>query len=278
MSAGAVRLQLGELAIEGSSRAGEETWFRVSPPGLAFDAGRGPLALAGVRQIFLTHGHLDHALGVPYLLSRRALEHPEGRRVHCPAEIADDLRALIAAAERLERTSYPFELVGLAPGDRVEVGRDLAVEAFASAHVVPGLGYHLWRRRRHLGEAYRDLAADELVELKRRGVRVEEEVQERWLSYCGDTGPQVLDAHPELYSSRVLMVECTFLTPRHRERAREFGHLHLDDLAEREERFANEVLVLYHLSRRHRREELEKEVARCLPRLADRVRILSTPP
>lgn len=278
MSTRANRLQLGELAIEGSSRAGEETWFRVSPPGLAFDAGRGPLALAGVRQIFLTHGHLDHALGVPYLLSRRALEHPEGRRVYCPAEIAGDLRRLIAAAERLERTSYPFELLPLVPGDRVEVGRDLAVEAFASAHVVPGLGYHLLRRRRRLGEAYRELAAEELVELKRRGVAVEEQAEERWLSYCGDTGPQVFDRQPELYESRVLMVECTFLAARHRERAGEFGHLHLEDLVERQERFANEVVVLYHLSRRHRREELEREVARCLPRLAGRIRILLAEP
>lgn len=278
MSARPHRLQLGELAIEGGSRAGEETWFRVSPPGLAFDAGRGPLSLAGVREIFLTHGHLDHALGVPYLLSRRALEHPEGRRVYCPAEIADDLRALIAAAERLERTSYPFELVPLAPGDRVEMGRGLAVEAFASAHVVPSLGYHLLRRRRHLGESYRHLAADEVVALKRRGIAVEEEIEERWLSYCGDTGPRVFDTQPELFASRVLMVECTFLTERHRERAREFGHLHLEDLAERQERFANEVLVLYHLSRRHRREELEREVVRCLPNLAERVRILVTGP
>ncbi|MCZ7650190.1 MAG: MBL fold metallo-hydrolase [Thermoanaerobaculia bacterium] len=274
MSGRSASLRLGELAIDGWSRAGEETWFRVSPPGLAFDVGRGPLALAGVRDLFVTHGHLDHLLGLPYLLSRRALDHPWGRRVFCPAEIAEDVAALVKVAERLERTEYPFTLCSLSPGDRVEVGRDLAVEAFATEHVVPSLGYHLLRRRHRLREELRELPAEEVVARKRSGEAVEERVEERWLSFCGDTGPGVFERQPELFSSRVLMLECTFLDPDHRERAGRFGHLHLADLAAREERFENEAVVLYHLSRRHRPEELRREVDQWMPRLAGRVHVL----
>ncbi|MBP8845012.1 MAG: MBL fold metallo-hydrolase, partial [Thermoanaerobaculia bacterium] len=241
---------------------------------LAFDVGRGPLTLAGVRDLFVTHGHLDHVLGLPYLLSRRALDHPWGRRVFCPAEIADDLAALVKVAERLERTQYPFTLCPLAPGDRVEVGRDLQVEAFATDHVVPSLGYHLLRHRYRLREELRELAPEEVVARKRAGEAVEERSEERWLTFCGDTGPSIFTREPALFASRVLMLECTFLDPSHRERAGRFGHLHLADLAAVEERFENEAVILYHLSRRHRPADLRRQVDALLPRLAPRVHVL----
>jgi hypothetical protein len=54
--------------------------------------------------------------------------------------VAGLLGEFVAAGERLEGVEYRYEIVGLAPGDRVEVGRDLAIEAFATDHVVPSLG------------------------------------------------------------------------------------------------------------------------------------------
>ena len=93
-------LKLGDLTIEGTSIAGDQTWFRVHPPGIAFDAGRGAPPLAGARHLFLTHGHLDHALGVPFALSHRTMHGADVTRVHCPAEIANDLERLVRAASR----------------------------------------------------------------------------------------------------------------------------------------------------------------------------------
>lgn len=268
-------LRLGELAIEGWSRAGEETWFRVHPPGVAFDAGRGADALVGARDLFLSHGHLDHALGVPWVLSQRKLQGEGTTRVFCPAPTAEDLGAFVGAAERLERTRYRFEIVPLAAGDRVDVGRDLAIEAFAVDHVVPGLGYHLLRRRHRLLAGLRGLEGTEIARRRAAGEAVEEAVEEVWLSYTGDTGPGVFDLAPRLGASRVLLLECTFLGDALRGRGAPFGHLHLEDIAARADVLAEcETIVLFHLSRRHSRRELEREVARRLPQLAARVRLL----
>lgn len=269
-----VELRLGDLRIEGWSRAGEETWFRVHPPGLALDVGRGALQLTGARDVFLSHGHLDHALGLPYVLSQRSLHRSADTRVFCPAPVVEPLRGLIAASERLEGATYRYELAGLSPGDRVGVGRDLFMEAFATDHVVPSVGYRLIRRKRRLPAGLVGREAAELIALREQGIEIAEIVEEDWLSYCGDTGPAVFEMEPRLYDSRVLMIECTFLTPGHRHRGDLYKHIHLEDLAERQASFRNEAIVLHHLSRRHSLGELRREVERHLPALADRVYLL----
>ena len=63
-------LTFDDLRLECASRAGDSTWLRVHPPGLAIDAGRGTTRLAGVDRVFLTHGHIDHAAGAAELKER----------------------------------------------------------------------------------------------------------------------------------------------------------------------------------------------------------------
>jgi ribonuclease Z len=267
-------LRLGDLAIEGWSLAGDETWFRVHPPGLAFDTGRGAVQLAGARDVFISHGHLDHALGLPYVLSQRSLHQQAHTRVFCPAETAGALAALVEAAERLERASYRYDIVPLAVGARVDVGRDLLIEAFATDHVVPSLGYHLVRRKRRLAAGLAGLSGPELVALRERGVETAEVVEEVWLSYCGDTGPAVFELTPALFGSRILMLECTFLGDQQLDSGDRYKHLHLEDIERLEGRFENAAIVLHHLSRRHRPEELRAEIERRMPALAPRIHLL----
>jgi ribonuclease Z len=267
-------LRLGNLAIEGRSVAGAETWVRVRPPGLAFDTGRGASQLSGVRDIFLSHGHLDHALGLPYVLSQRTLQHHASTRVFCPVETAEPLAALIAAAERLERAAYLFQIVPLAVGERVDLGRDLRIEAFATDHVVPSLGYHMVWRKRRLAGGLAGLAAEELAQLRQRGVETTEEFEEVGLSYCGDTGPGVFELSPEIFESRVLMLECTFMGDSHRVKGDRYKHLHLGDIVEHADRFHNTALVLHHLSRRFRPPDLLAEISRRIPQLAPRIHLL----
>lgn len=269
-----VELRFGDLRIEGWSRAGDDNWFRVHPPGLALDVGRGALQLAGAQDVFLSHGHLDHAMGLPYVLSQRSLHRLVHTRVFCPAEIAGAVGDFIAAAERMERAKYRYDLVPLAPGDRVSVGRGLTVEAFATDHVVPSLGYHLWHRRRRLAPAFAGLPPAELISLRERGVDTAEVVEDLWLSYCGDTGPRIFELEPRLFRSRVLMVECTFLGEEHRDKGERFKHLHLGDIVRWQDELRNEAIVLHHLSRRFRVADLRAEVERRAPELAPRIHIL----
>jgi ribonuclease Z len=268
------KLTFGDLTLQGFSLAGTETWFRVHPPGLAFEAGRGAPQVAGASDLFLSHGHLDHALGVPYVLSQRTRHQGRSTRVFCPAPTVPALESLIAAAARLERSDYDYELTGLEPGDRVDVSRDLAVEAFGTDHGVPSLGYHLVRTKRHLLERHRGLSGTEIAALRERGVETEREDEELVLSFCGDTGAGIFDLEPRVFRAGVLVLECTFLGEGRRESAERYRHIHLDHLVEARDRFENRAIVLHHLSRRYRVEELRAAVEARLPELAPRIFLL----
>lgn len=266
-------LILDDLHLTGESRAGAATWFRVDPPGIALDAGRGAPPLAGCATLLLTHGHLDHALGVPYLLSERTVHGSELTRIACPAATAPALESFLGAAAALESSRYDVEVIGCAPGERIELGRDVSAEGFAVDHPVPALGWHLWRRRSRLRPDLAGTSGEELAARRRRGEAVDEEYEELLLSYCGDTGPAVLESEPRLFEARVLLIECTFLDPAHADRGRDYGHLHLDDLVAVADRFRNRAVVLHHLSRRHTPAELVRAVAERAPQLAGRVRV-----
>jgi ribonuclease Z len=231
-----------------------------------------------VRTLFLSHGHLDHALGVPYVLSQRTLHHQGETRILCPRAAAADLEAFVRAAGRLERIDYRLDLVALDPGDRVLLDGGYVLEAFATDHVVPSLGAHLFRRRHRLKPELAGLAPHESARLRAAGREVQDEFEELWLSYCGDTGPGVWGSAPRLAESRVLMIECTFLGAALRAKGTAYGHLHLDDLVAHEaELLGHEAILLHHLSRRHTVGSLREELERRLPRVAARTFIWGEP-
>lgn len=266
-------LRFDDLRLEGISRAGDATWLRVHPPGIAFDVGRGALKLSGAAQVFLSHGHLDHALGLPFVLSQRSRE-SAGTQVFAPAEVVPPLERFLRAASELEGEPYRYELVALSSGSRIPVGKGLVVEAFTVDHVVPALGFHLWRRRLRLREDLLGLDGPALAALRSQGEAIEIEDEELLLTYCGDTGPRVFELEPRLFRARILVLECTYITAELAEKAHRFGHLWLGDIAARADRFENERIVLHHLSRRHSWAEMRREVERLLPALAPRVLLL----
>lgn len=262
------------FTIEGRSRAGQETWFRVRELGIALDIGRCPEPLVSVPNVFVTHAHLDHAAGIPYYAGQRKLNRMDRGRVFVPSEAADDFRALMAIHERLEGTPYDIEIAGIAADDVVRISKSLEVRAHAATHRVPARAFEFIEVRHHLRGEFAGRDREELTRLRADGVELTEEYRRSLLFYTGDTDRGILEQNKSLFRSEVLIIECSFIAGEHTGRAEQYRHIHFDDLAEFAETFENELIVLTHFSRRYERREIRDGIRRRCPAvLRDRIRL-----
>ncbi len=96
------------------------------------------VGLTDLDAIVITHGHMDHYLGLPAMLKTFSLRDrtqplwigfPEGFE-----RIWKVIQALTG------RTTYPLEVLRMEPGDQLSVG-ELTVEAVPTRHTVPSTGF-----------------------------------------------------------------------------------------------------------------------------------------
>ena len=101
---------------------------------------RSAVGLVELPEIFLTHYHADHYLGLPGMLKTFAVR---GRTLPITIYGPPGLQELFVALRRIfGRLTYRYELVELRPGDVLERG-DYRLATFPVAHGVSALGYAL---------------------------------------------------------------------------------------------------------------------------------------
>ena len=265
---------------------------------LLFDCGEGTqrqllrsIGLIDLEEIFLTHFHADHFLGLPGMLKTFGLR---GRETPLTIYGPPGLRALFEALRPVVGpTAYEVRLVELEPN--VPLERDgYLVAAFAVAHRVRAYGYVLvehdrpgrfdQERARELGvEAGPDfgrLQSGEPVSVDGRDVRPEEVLGEtrrgRKLVLTGDTAPA--DATRAIAHGADLLVHEATFTAEEADRAAETGHSTARGAAELAAAAEVALLALTHISPRYPAEELRSEAraifdATIVPRDFDRVEI-----
>jgi len=263
------------LTIEGYSRAAVQTYWRVPEMKLGFDLGGQPWSFMATPSWFLSHTHLDHVAALPVYVARRRMMKMEPPTIYVPAGSVEAIEQLLRAFQKLDRGAMPARLVGVEPGQEVELSRELVVTVFPTRHTLPSLGFLVWERRRKLKPEYHDLAGDQIRDLRLSGVEVSAEVRIPKVAYLGDTAPQGLDACPDVYRAEVLIMEMTFVAPGERpDRIHKYGHTHLDDFLARADRFENELIVASHFSTRLHPDQIQRIVERRLPeRLRSRLKV-----
>lgn len=270
----AARIVTGRFTVEGTSRAGNETWFRVKELGISLDIGRCPDPLISLPHIFVTHSHLDHALGIPFYAAQRRLRGLDVGNVYVPAESLEGFRELMRVHESLENTDYPLNLIGMKPGDVVSLRRGLSVRAHRSPHRVAAVGYEFLERRAHLAEEFRGRSGEELAGRRAAGEPIVTEEEVPLLFYTGDTDRRIFEVSPAVFRAELLMIECSFTGAGERDRAELYAHIHIEDLYERAADFKNEVIVLTHFSLRDRPETIHRRIIESCPAvLRPRIRL-----
>jgi ribonuclease Z len=119
-------------------RGGEKLLFDCAE-GTQRQLQRSAVGLPDIEEIFLTHLHADHFLGLPGMLKTFALRGREepGLTVYGPKGL-DDLFGKLRPF--LGRLPYALTLVELEPGESIR-RRDYRIDAFAVDHGVSAVGY-----------------------------------------------------------------------------------------------------------------------------------------
>lgn len=240
---------------------------------------RSGIGLIELREVFLTHYHADHYLGLPGMLKTFALRGREAPlTVYGPPGLVD----LFGTLRRIfGKLTYRVELVEIRPGDALERG-DYALATFPVEHGVSAVGYALVEETRpgrfdvaaadglgipagpergalQRGEAItladgRTITPDAVLGPPRPGRKV---------VLGGDTAPSqsVLEA---ARGADVLVHEATF-AEEERERARETAHSTARDAAELARAAEVGMLALTHLSNRYFGPELVREARAVFP-------------
>ena len=106
---------------------------------------RSNVGLIELREIFLTHYHADHYLGLPGMLKTFALR---GRELPITIYGPRGLHDLFSSLRRIfGKLTYHYELVELEPDERLERG-EYALATFPVEHGVSAIGYALVERPR----------------------------------------------------------------------------------------------------------------------------------
>lgn len=268
---GRVSLEAAGIPIDGVSIAGHESFYKLPAFRTLLEFGRAPEDVVGYSTVCVSHGHLDHMAGLAHFASRRRLARLPSARVLVPAETAPHVAQWVDACEKLEQIDYQIEVVPVSPGDRIPLRNDLELTVLPGRHRVPTVGFLFSEVRQKLLDELAGKDGREIAALRASGAAVTRREEIPLLAYPGDCGEEIFDACPELFRARVLLLECSFLLPEDRDRAREYAHIHLDDILARVEKFENEAVVLTHFSQRYSPDEIRKALSVIPEPLAGRI-------
>ncbi len=261
--------------VQGISVAGENTVVHIPELDLCFDMGSCPRAVLPSKVVAITHGHMDHVGGLAYFCSQRRFQGMGEARLVCHEQLAPAVRKMMAGFAELEGQVTPYELVPLAEEGELEIKNNIFLRLFKTEHTDNSAGFVVVERRSKLRDEYMELPQEKLRELKDRGVEITRTLQVPLVAFVGDTAPGPTLLREDVRRAQIVIAECTFVEPGHRDRARIGKHMHLEDVAEWLPLLECEKLVLVHLSRRSNirlaRKQLDKLVKR---EHADRVEFL----
>ncbi len=260
--------------VQGISVAGEEAVVHVPELDLAFDVGLCPRPVLTAGTICLSHAHMDHVAALPYWFSQRNFQKLGVGRVLCHPRLVKPLEAMMATWIELERQKTPHEIIGLEPGVDFQLRPNILVRGIEVSHSAPSLAFVVLERRSKLRDEFHGLPQDRLRELKAAGTEITRTMEIPLVAYTGDTemGPFLL--RDEFANAQIVITECTFFDPEHRDRAKVGKHLHIEDLRNLIQVWKKPTIVVVHVSRRTNMQYARERIAEAAGEHASRVHLL----
>lgn len=236
----------------GLSLSGIRTAIALPELSLAFDVAQGYPYLLTLKHFFISHGHLDHAAGIPYILSQKAMTRQEKGKFYMPTSLVEPMDQIMKLWEKIEGHHYSYDFIPVKADDEFHLNAQHFVKAFPTTHRIESFGYTLFETQKKLRADLQGLTQEQIIQKRREGEEVNEIHHVPMVSFTGDTQIEFLDSRPWVRKSKILFLESTYLDDKKTiAHAREWGHTHIDEIIPRLKDIESERIVLIHVSSRY---------------------------
>lgn len=244
--------QFEKYKFYGLSLSGIRTAISMPELSLSFDVAQGYPYLLNLKHFFISHGHLDHAAGIPYIISQKAMNSQDPAKFYMPTSLVEPMDQIMKIWEKIEGHEYRYDFVGVRPDDEFFLNPQTFVKAFPTTHRIESFGYTLFEVHKKLKSEYLGLTQNEIINLRRQDIEVNEVHHNPIVTFTGDTQIEFLDSREWVRKSKILFLEATYLDERKTvAQARQWGHTHLDEIIPRLKDIESEQIVLIHASSRY---------------------------
>lgn len=254
------------LHLKGLSLSGIRTAISLPDLSLSFDVAQGYPFLLNLKTFFISHGHLDHAAGIPYIISQKAMAHQEAPKFYMPPSLVEPMDRIMKIWQEIEKHEYKYEFIPVRADEEIPVKGNYYIKAFPTVHRIESFGYTLFETHKKLAPQYQGLPREELIKIKNAGHELNEVSHSPMVSFTGDTQIEFLESRPWIKKSKILLMESTYLDRKKSvEHARTWGHTHLEEILPRLDEIESERIVLIHTSSRYSWDEAQKLLREQIP-------------
>ncbi|KAK3084659.1 hypothetical protein FSP39_017061 [Pinctada imbricata] len=245
---------------------------------VVFDMGYSHRETIMCKHVFISHGHMDHIGGLPQHNMKRGLFRLPGATYFLPKHLVEKVSAVASLFHDIHGTDSEnmleeeLHLVGVDPGETIEISPKFFAQPFQTHHRVKSQGYLIYKRNKELKPEYRGLEGREIGEKVKSGIDVYQITTSPEIAYTGDTTFEVFQnlPHPDLLKVKLLITESTYidLDPKTDSiaKARERGHIHVQEIIRNEEFFKDVgAICLTHFSDKYPPSYIDRTLSEILP-------------
>lgn len=242
-------------SVSGTSIAGIRTAFLLPELKIQLDAGY--QSFTKVSDIFITHSHADHIASLPLIILEN-ISNKIVTNVYCPKESKTFIEKMLVSFImcNYNNNQIPKKYFKIIPLDNkysIELklnNQNIKIKLFESCHTVPTLSYGFIDVKKKLKNEYKDLKGEEIVNLKKKGIIVTENVDYKKLVFCGDTSIDIFK-DLSIFEFENIIIECTFFDDEDLKIAVDRKHMHWSLLKEVIIKYPKINFYLIHISAKY---------------------------
>ncbi len=252
-----LRYKHNDFTIDGWSRAAIQTYWRIKELKILFDHGAHSWDFASTPNLAISHVHPDHFAGVMSYISTRHQLHMEPPRIFIPSSADQHIRDLFKVWKKMTGDPMDCDLISCKEGDEFKLIGNHYITPFSTKHSVNNQGYVILEKRQKLKPEFKDANTSEIVDIKKSGEAVSDEIIIPQICFYGDGTIGALRSNENARKSKVLICEVTFFDnppdPKDMDR---YGHIHIDDFSQLVDQLENEIIIISHVSSRYKKEQV----------------------